>query len=187
MIRKLIVLGVAVMLVLTLSACGKSNSDMAGMNHSGSGELPEGLKEEKNPTFKVGSQAAIHADHMEGMNGAIATIQGAYRTTVYTVSYTPTTGGDRVTDHKWVIHEELKNAGEQPLKPADEVVLEDDHMKGMKGATATIDSAEQTTVYMVDYKSTSNGETVKNHKWVTESELSSAGEAGDDAMSDMEH
>lgn len=46
-----------------------------------------------------------------------------------------------------------------------------DHMEGMNGATAVIDSAEQTTVYMVDFTSTS-GEEVKNHKWVTESELS---------------
>jgi len=28
------------------------------------------------------------------------------------------------------------------------------------------------TVYMVDYTSTTDGEEVKNHKWVTESELS---------------
>jgi hypothetical protein len=36
----------------------------------------------------------------------------------------------------------------------------------------TIDSAEHTTVYMVDYMPTTGGEMVKNHKWVTESELS---------------
>ncbi|MEH7471494.1 YdhK family protein, partial [Priestia megaterium] len=42
----------------------------------------------------------------------------------------------------------------------------------MKGAKATIDSAEKTTVYRVDYKPTTGGEKVKNHKWVTESELS---------------
>lgn len=44
-------------------------------------------------------------------------------------------------------------------------------MPGMKGATATIDSAEQTTVYMVDYTPTTGGEPVKNQKWVTGSEL----------------
>ena len=47
-----------------------------------------------------------------------------------------------------------------------------DHMKGMDGATAEIDSAEQTTVYMINYTSTTSGEEVTNHKWVTESELS---------------
>jgi hypothetical protein len=42
----------------------------------------------------------------------------------------------------------------------------------MKGATAEIDSAEKTTVYMVDFTPTTGGEEVKNHQWVTESELS---------------
>ena len=44
----------------------------------------------------------------------------------------------------------------------------------MDGVTAKIDSAEQTTVYMVDFTPTTGGEEVKNHKWVTESELSPA-------------
>ena len=103
--------------------------------------------------------------------GAKATIVGAYDTTVYTISYTPTNGGPEVKDHKWVIHEELKDAGKEPLKPGAKAGVNADHMEGMNGATAVIDSAEQTTVYMVDFTSTS-GEEVKNHKWVTESELS---------------
>lgn len=141
----------------------------AEMNHSGSGEVPEGLKEAENPTYPVGSQAIIHADHMPGMNGAKATIVGAYDTTVYTVSYT-TPKGEKVENHKWVIHEEIEEAGDEPFKPGDQVTLNADHMEGMDGATATIDSAEKTTVYMVDYIST-DGEKVTNHKWVTESEL----------------
>lgn len=44
----------------------------------------------------------------------------------------------------------------------------------MKGAKATIDSAEKTTVYMVDYEPTTGGDPVKNHMWVTGSELSAA-------------
>ena len=44
-------------------------------------------------------------------------------------------------------------------------------MEGMKGAKATIDATERTTVYMIDFKPTNGGETVKNQKWVTESEL----------------
>ncbi|MEW9123970.1 MAG: YdhK family protein [Thermotaleaceae bacterium] len=143
-----------------------------GMDHSGSGEIPEGLKEAENPTFRVGSQAIINDDHMEGMKGAVATIVGAYNTTVYTISYTPTTGGEKVTNHKWIIHEEIKDANDQPYQPGDEVVVEADHMEGMKGVTATIDSAEQTTVYMVDFIPTTGGEKVTNHQWVTESELS---------------
>lgn len=143
-----------------------------GMNHSGSGEVPKALKEAENPSFKVGSQAIIKSDHMEGMKGAEATIAGAYDTTVYTISYTPTNGGERVTNHKWIIHEEIKDAIDQPYKTGDEVSVEADHMEGMDGVTAEIDSAEQTTVYMVDFTTTTSGEKVTNHKWVTESELS---------------
>lgn len=60
---------------------------------------------------------------------------------------------------------------ENPTYPiGSHVVIKADHMEGMKGANATIESALVTTVYMVDYTSTS-GEEVKNHKWVTENEL----------------
>ncbi len=142
------------------------------MNHSGSGEVPESLKEAENPTYKVGDKAILKTDHMEGMNGAEATIVGAFDTTAYAISYNPTTGGERVTNHKWIIHEEIQNASDEPYEPGAEVITEADHMKGMKGATAVIDSTEQTTVYMVDYTPTTGGEKVTNHKWVTESELS---------------
>jgi Protein of unknown function (DUF1541) len=146
--------------------------DHGDMNHSSSGKVPKGLKVSENPTFKVGNQAILETDHMKGMKGAEATIVGAYDTTVYTVSYTPTTGGEKVKNHKWVIHEEIKAAGEEPFEPGAEVTLEASHMEGMKGATAKIDTAEKMTVYMVDYTPTTGGEKVKNHKWVTESELS---------------
>ncbi|MEN1970603.1 YdhK family protein [Lentibacillus sp. N15] len=146
--------------------------DHSGMNHSSTGEVPEGLQEADNPTYEVGSQAIIESDHMPGMDGAEATIVGAYDTTVYTVSYTPTTGGEPVENHKWVIHEEIEEAGDESFEPGTEVTLNADHMEGMNGATAVIDSAEETTVYMVDFVATDSGEEVKNHKWVTESELS---------------
>ena len=169
---------------LILGGCGKetqqtieSNDDShtatAGeMHHSESGELPEGLREKSNPTFPVGSQAMMSADHMSGMKGATAKIVGAYETTVYAVTYTPTTGGDPVQNHKWVIHEEIQDHTDQSYKVGSEVLLSADHMKGMKGAKATIESAEQTTVYMVDYTPTTGGDLIKKHKWVTEEELS---------------
>jgi len=109
---------------------------------------------------------------MPGMKNAKATIVGAYDTIVYSVSYTPTTGGARVTNHKWVVQEEIKNAGEEPFKPGSVVTLLANHMPGMKGATATIESAERTTAYMVDYIPTTGGQPVKNHKWLIRSELS---------------
>ncbi|MEK4029557.1 YdhK family protein [Pseudobacillus sp. FSL P4-0506] len=146
--------------------------DHGEMSHSSSGETPKGLKTADHPTYKVGSEAILETDHMEGMKGAKATIAGAYETTAYVVSYTPNTGGKRVENHKWVIQEEMKDAGSKTLTPGTEVTLVADHMKGMKGASAEIESAEKTTVYMVDYTSTTNGEEVKNHKWVTENELS---------------
>ncbi|MDQ8734859.1 YdhK family protein [Paenibacillus sp. LHD-38] len=199
--KQLALLGVATM--IALSGCGKNttneiptNNSQNGnstetnhsdMNHSTTGEVPKGLKEANNPTYKVGSQAVINADHMEGMNGATATIVGAYTTTVYSVSYTPTSGGEKVTNHKWVIHEEIKDASGKAYEPGEEVVLQADHMKGMNGATATIDSAEQTTVYMADYTPSTGGEKVKNHQWVTENELSSNGTAGEGNMSGMNH
>ncbi|TBL69070.1 YdhK family protein [Paenibacillus thalictri] len=203
--KKWIILSLSLLVVLALSGCGKSTnngdsanrgpnngnamsgSDMKGMDHSGSGKVPAGLKAAPKPTFKVGSQATIKADHMAGMNGAKATIVGAYSTIVYAVSYTPTIGGERVTNHKWVIQEELKDAGNKTFKLGDEVVLQADHMKGMDGAKATIDSAEQTTVYMVDYMPTTGGQMVKNHQWVTESELTNSGTASSDNMGGMKH
>lgn len=46
-------------------------------------------------------------------------------------------------------------------------------MAGMKGAKAKIDDVKNTTVYMVDYKSTESDKMVKNHKWMTSDELKS--------------
>ncbi|MDX1805836.1 MAG: YdhK family protein [Paenisporosarcina sp.] len=149
-----------------------SSEESMDMDHSGSGEVPEDLAVAENPTYKVGSKAIIETDHMEGMQGAEATIVGAYDTIAYAVSYTPTTGGERVENHKWVIQEEIKNAGDEPFEPGTKVKVEAEHMKGMDGASAEIDSAEPTTVYMIDYTPTTGGEKVTNHKWVTESELS---------------
>lgn len=179
-------------LFLLLGACSNDNNEnadkkesteekgnMEGMDHSNmdmesSKEVPKGLKEAENPAFEVGSKAIIESDHMEGMKGAEATIAGAYDTTVYTISYTPKSGGEKVEDHKWVIQEELKDAGDEPLEPGAEVTVEASHMEGMDGVTAKIDSAEKTTVYMVDFTPTTGGKEIKNHKWVTESELSPA-------------
>ncbi len=149
----------------------EGHMDHSAEEMSSSGEVPDELEEAENPTFEVGSQAIIVAEHMQGMDGAEATISGAFTTTVYTVSFTPTDGGEPVEDHKWVIHEELENPDDAPLEPGTEVVLEADHMSGMEGATATIDSAEETTVYMVDFITTDTEEEVQYHKWVTEEEL----------------
>lgn len=153
-----------------------THEEHGGMDHSAeemssSGEVPSSLETAEEPTYPVGSEAVISADHMPGMDGAVAEISGAFDTTVYTVSYT-TDDGEEIEDHKWVIHEEVETSEDAPLAPGAEVVLKTDHMEGMYDAEAEIDSAEDTTVYMVDFETTDTEEAVQYHKWVTEEELS---------------
>src|SRR5699024_2470447 len=136
------------------------------------GPPPEGIQEAPDPAYEVGEPVILDADHMEGMDGAEATISGAFDATTYSVSYTPTDGGDPVTDHKWVVHEELEDPGDSPLEPGSDTVLNADHMPGMDGAEATIDSSTDETVYMVDFEM--DGMEMTNHKWVVESEIQPA-------------
>lgn len=105
-------------------------NDMEGMVHDDSGEIPEGLKEAENPTYNVGETATITDGHMEGMEGAEATIVGAFDTVAYEVTYQPTNGGEVVDNHRWVIQEEITEAKDQvePLEIGSEVTLEAKHM-----------------------------------------------------------
>ncbi|MGX9134476.1 YdhK family protein [Rummeliibacillus sp. JY-2-4R] len=189
----------ALVAVVTLSACGNNHdkkfdinnnvnlapddnlnietqqsvSEQNHIDHSNTGIVPNNIIKAENPTYQVGSRIIINANHMKGMQGAKGTVVGAYDTIAYTVSYKPTTGGEEVKNHKWVIQEEIKKPDDVVLAPGAKVTLEADHMPGMKGAIATIDTGRKTTVYMVNYKPTNGGKEVKNHKWVIESELSS--------------
>ncbi|PKY69898.1 hypothetical protein CYJ40_07430 [Brevibacterium ravenspurgense] len=133
------------------------------------GPAPEGIQEAAEPTYPVGSKVILSADHMPGMDGAEATVSGAFTTTTYSVTYTPTTGGDPVVDHRWVVHEELENPGDAPLAIGDRAVLLAEHMTGMRGAEATIAGSTSETVYMVDLDA--DGMQMTNHKWVVESEM----------------
>lgn len=148
------------------------SSEGHGEHATDGGDPPEGIKEASDPKYAIGDDVTLTADHMPGMEGANATISGAFDTTTYSVSYTPTDGGDPVKDHKWVVHEELDNPGKPPLKSGTEVTLNVDHMPGMKGAKATIDSSTNQTVYMVDYEM--DGMEMVNHKWVVEDEAQPA-------------
>ena len=136
------------------------------------GPAPEGIAEASEPTYPVGTEVQLTADHMEGMEGATATISGAFDTYTYSVNYTPAGGGDPVTDHKWVVQEEIEYAGDELLADGTEVTLLAEHMEGMEGATATIASSTDETVYMVDYET--DGMKMTNHKWVVESEIQPA-------------
>src|SRR5699024_11788023 len=111
-----------------------------------------GIQEATDPRYAVGEAVILNTDSRTGMDGAEATTSGAFDTTTDSVSYTPTDGSDPVTDHKWVVHEELQDPGESPLAPGSETVLNADHMSGMDGAEATIDSSTDETVYMVDFE-----------------------------------
>ena len=150
-----------------------SSSDSGGMEHPmDGGPAPEGIETAASPTYPVGTEVTLTADHMEGMDGANATIAGAYDTYTYAVDFTPSAGGEPVKDHKWVVQQEIKDAGEERLADGTEVTLEAEHMEGMEGAEATIASSTEETVYMVDYES--DGMTMTNHKWVVESEIKPA-------------
>ncbi|WP_341855218.1 YdhK family protein [Brachybacterium sp. GPGPB12] len=136
------------------------------------GPAPEGIAEASEPTYPVGTEVRLTADHMEGMEGATATISGAFDTYTYSVNYTPAGGGDPVTDHKWVVQEEIEDAGDELLADGTEVTLLAEHMEGMEGVKATIASSTDETVYMVDYET--DGMKMTNHKWVVESEIQPA-------------
>lgn len=184
MTRRLVTLTAVALLggALTLTACSSNQNDstatdtpgddahMDHMDHpADGGPAPEGIAEAENPGYPVGTDVVLAADHMAGMDGATATVSGAFDTYTYSVSYTPTDGGDPVSDHKWVVQEELSDVGDERVADGETVTLEADHMPGMDGAEATIDSSTDETVYMVDYEA--DGMTMTNHKWVTESEI----------------
>ncbi|RLZ03057.1 hypothetical protein CWC38_07765 [Kocuria tytonicola] len=133
------------------------------------GPALEGIATAENPTYPKGTEVTLTTDHMEGMKDAPATVVSAYKTVAYAVTYTPTDGGPEVTDHKWVVQEELKGAGFERLSDGTAVTIEADHMPGMKGAKGAIASSTTQTVYMVDYEA--DGMIMNNHKWVVEDEM----------------
>ena len=170
----------AAMAAISVAGCASESDDAptehaehgahGGHDHPADGGAPPaGIEEAEDPTYPVGTEVTLTADHMPGMDGATATISGAYDTTAYAVSYTPTDGGDPVTNHKWVVQEELDGVGGEKLKAGDIATITAEHMSGMQGAEATIDSSTDETVYMVDIDSPEM--TMKRHKWVVESEI----------------
>ncbi|EZW75889.1 YdhK family protein [Staphylococcus saprophyticus] len=168
---------------LVLSACStgskeenngsKDQKEEEHMEHKSESKAPDDMKRTDDSKFKKGDEVTITAGHMPGMKNAEATVKGAYETYAYVVSYTPTNGDEKVSNHKWVVNEEVADAPENGFKKGDTVKLEADHMPGMKGAEAKIDDVNKTTVYVVDYRSTENDKMVKNHKWMTSNELKS--------------
>ena len=74
-------------------------NDGGGMEHPmDGGPAPEGIEKASSPKYPAGTKVTLTADHMEGMDGANATIVGAFDTYTYAVNFTPTTGGDPIKD-----------------------------------------------------------------------------------------
>ena len=61
------------------SSMPTSASSMA-MDHGDGGPVPAGMKPASDPKYPVGSKVILTADHMEGMDGARASVVGAYAT-----------------------------------------------------------------------------------------------------------
>jgi hypothetical protein len=179
LIIKLKIIAVFILLVI-LTACSTNTHNHHDMNdmddhsemiYEGSSEVPASLKVAENPKFPVGTKAISVADHMGGMMDNVeVTIVGAYETTAYATTYISTHSGEKVKNHKWIVHEEFVDVGDEILEPGVEVATTAEHMKGMKDAIHTIEFSVTTTVYMVDFTA-ENGKKVTNHKWVTEEEL----------------
>lgn len=147
--------------------------DHDDVTHSTWGNIPNGLKEASNPKFKVGDKVKINAAHNDSMEGSEGTIVGAYESTVFSISYDPTTGDHPEENVKWFVMEEVQGLGESKLDVGSEVIIEVGRKEGMQGAKGTIDTVEKTNVYMVDYVDT-EGQEVRNYQWLKESELSPA-------------
>jgi len=147
-------------------------SGSMNMNHKRQGSpAPEDAVEAENPKYPVGSQARIVDAHMQMMNGAVATISGAYDTTLFTITFTPEGSDQPIQDHKWVIQEEVETEDGSPAEVGDTVTIHADHMAGMQGQQGEITGKQEGPAYMVDFQPTNGSEPFTNHKWVSENEL----------------
>lgn len=150
----------------------KLHNSHKSVSESTWGELPKGIKEAENPKYPVGTKVIIHAAHDDGeMEGQEGVVVGAYDTVAYSVTYQPTNGDQEQVGYKWLVQEELKGMADAPLKVDSKVIIEANHEAGMTGAEGVIETAHDTTVYMVDYTA-KDGRKVKNYQWFIESELS---------------
>lgn len=166
------------LLCLSLSAAGigaLAQSGHGGMAMHGAHAVSptDSLVAAENPAYPVGTPVRVEADHMEGMLGAQGVVSGAFETVIYAVDYTDAETGERVENHKWVIHEEIEGGREAPYAAGDTVILKAGHISSMggEGAEATIVEVVKGVAYMIDYIPTDGGEEVKDHQWVVESEL----------------
>lgn len=74
----------------------------------------EEIENARTEAYQKGDEVELEVDHMEGMKGAMATIDDAQSTTAYMISYENAETVKKVSNHKWVTEEELsviKKAG----------------------------------------------------------------------------
>ena len=154
------------------SSASSAVSSPSGTSAASGGTAAAGMKPASNPRYAVGSTVKVMADHVPGMRGATGKVVAVYDTTAYAVDYRPTNGAAPVENHKWVVQQELKDAGGGRLANGTKVTLEADHEPGMKGASGTIVSSTTEPVYQVDVQVP--GHPMPGHKWVVQSELQPA-------------
>lgn len=142
---------------------------MDGLEMNMKSKLPKGLKKAKHTKFRVGQKVTLKAKHMKGMYNAKAKVAGVYKTNLYEITFKPTNGKKTVKDHKWVVSKELKAKGK--LKAGKKVTVLADHMYGMKGAKGKIVKVHKGPAYVVNFTDTKTHMVIKNHKWLTQSEL----------------
>ena len=161
------ILVAALLLALAIPVFAHENMDHGMVSPT------ENFTPAENPLYPVDAQVILSADHMPGMNGAIARISGAFGTTLYAITYTRSDTGEVVNDHKWVIHEEIANYGALPFNVGDTVTLLPGHISGMggEGVQALVTQAVPGVAYMVDFSPTDGSDPVVNHQWVMEAEL----------------
>lgn len=72
--------------------------------------IHEELEESNEALFSPGDEVTLTARHMQGMEGATATIDRVEETTVYMVDFTPTDQEEIIRNHQWLTENELSPA-----------------------------------------------------------------------------
>lgn len=94
-------------------------------------------------------------------------------------------------DESGKLPEGLEEADDPKFPTGSKVIIQADHMEGMKGAKATIVGAFDTYAYEVTYTPTNGGKHVNHHRWVIQEELKEANdhplEPGIEATLEADH
>lgn len=124
------------------------------------------------PRYPVGTAIIVKADHMSGMKNAKGTVSGVFDTPLYAVDYV-NSHGEAVSNHKWVIQQEIQDSGSRSYQLGDQVTLLPGHMSGLggSGVHARLVQTVKGPAYMIDYQPTDGTSPVIHHQWVTQNEL----------------